>query len=59
MARKVYKIYDIMLKLLVLIYGDYFLKFLNLDEEIKQILNIEFTNIKGESLYLDFLCLLK
>ena len=59
MARKVYKIYDIMLKLLVLIYGDYFLKFLNLDENIKQILNIEFTNIKGESFYLDFLCLLK
>lgn len=35
------------------------MKFVGIDEDIDEVLNVEFTTLSGSKLYLDFLCLLK
>lgn len=59
MDRDVHDIFDVILKIIVATYQSLFLKYMGVDEEIEEILSIEFTKLDGSKLYLDFLCLLK
>lgn len=56
MKRPIHDIYDVILKLIVLIYGSVFLNYIGIEGDIKEILNVEFTTVTGEKLFLDFLC---
>lgn len=59
MDRDVHDIFDVILKIIVATYQSLFLKYMGVDEEIEEILSIEFTKLDGSKLFLDFLCLLK
>ena len=59
MKRRIHDIYDIIMKLIIIIYGTIFLKFIGIDEVIKEILNTEFISHTGSKYYPDFLCRLK
>ena len=58
MDLKVHDIYDVILKLLAVVYGSIFLRYIGCEEEIEKIYNVEITTLKGKKMYLDFLCLL-
>lgn len=59
MDRDVHDIYDVILKIIISVYGTLFLNYIGIEDEIKEILNVEFTTLTGKKGYLDFLCLLK
>ena len=59
MDRDIHDIYDVILKIIITVYGTLFLNFIGIDEEIDEILNVEIITLKGSKLYLDFLCRLK
>ena len=59
MNREIHKIYDTILKLIILSYPDEFLSYLGVEKSIKQILHTEIITKKGRQLYLDFLCQLE
>lgn len=59
MNREIHKIYDAILKLIILSYPDEFLSYLGVEKSIKQILHTEIITKKGRQLYLDFLCQLE
>ena len=59
MDRPIHDIYDVILKLIALIWATDFLKFLGIDGEIVEILNTEIITLNGKHYYLDFLCRLK
>ena len=58
MDRDIHDIYDVILKLLVAVYGSIFLNFMGIEGEIKEELNVEFTTLNGEKFFLDFLALM-
>ncbi|MBQ9160678.1 MAG: hypothetical protein IJ122_05070 [Methanobrevibacter sp.] len=59
MTRKIHDIFDVILKLIALLYGTEFLRYIGCDCDFEKECNVEITTIKGNKLYLDFLCLLK
>ncbi|MDO5859160.1 hypothetical protein [Methanobrevibacter sp.] len=59
MVRDIHDIYDVILKIIISVYGKHFLNYIGIDEDIKEVLNVELTTLNGNKLYLDFLCLLK
>lgn len=59
MNRNVHDIFDVILKIIATVYGAVFLNYIGIDEEIEEVLNVEFTALDGSKHYLDFLCLLK
>lgn len=54
MSKKIHKIYDTILKLIMLAYASEFLLYVGEERKIKRILNTEITTKKGRKLYLDF-----
>ena len=56
MNRDIHDIYDVILKIIATVYGTVFLKYIGIEKDIEEILNIELTTITGSKLYLDFLC---
>ena len=58
MNRDIHDIYDVILKIIILVYGEDFLSFIGINKNIKEVLKTEFVTLKGNKLYLDFLCLL-
>ena len=55
----VHDVYDVILKIILLIWLDFFLKFIGIDEEIKEVLKTEFVAVYGRKAYVDYLCKLK
>ena len=58
MDRNIHDIYDVILKIIIAVYGSVFLNFMGIEKEIKEILSVEITTLSGNKLYLDYLCLL-
>lgn len=58
MGRNIHDIYDVILKIIILVYGEGFLRFIGINKNIKEVLKTEFVTLKGIKFYLDFLCLL-
>ena len=56
MDREIHNLYDVILKIIAVVYGTIFLNYIGIEGEIKEILNVEFTTLTGSKLYLDFLC---
>ena len=56
---KIHDIYDVILKIIILVYGVIFLEYVGIDKKIKKVLKTEFTRMDGSKVYLDFLCLLE
>ena len=56
MDRNIHDIYDIILKLIAQIWGTIFLEFMEINGEIKEIINTEFITLNGTKYYPDFLC---
>lgn len=59
MKKEIHKIFDKILKLILIEYADEFLLYIGVDKAMKKILHTEITTKKGRTLYLDFLCELK
>lgn len=59
MSREIHKIFDVILKIIMLTYAEEFLEYIEEKRTIKKILNTEIITKKGRYLYLDFLCLLE
>lgn len=59
MARKIHKIYDILMKIIILIYDMEFLKYIGMEQPIAEILQTEMTSLGGKTRVLDFLCKLE
>lgn len=59
MARKIHKIYDAIMKIIILTYGIEFLKYINNEKPIVEILKTEITSLTGKTRVLDFLCRLE
>ena len=59
LKREIYHIYDIILKTILLVYGDEFLKFIGEKRSLKKVLKTEIITKKGRTLYLDYLCMLE
>ena len=59
MKHKIHDIFDVILKLIILVYGEVFLNYIGIEEEIDEILNVEFVALNGTKRYVDFLCRLK
>ena len=59
MVRKVHKIYDVILKIIILSYSKEFLKYIGEERGIVEILNTEISTLNGRTRYLDFLCRLE
>ena len=58
MDRNIHDIYDVILKLIIAVYGSVFLNFMGIEGELKEELSVEFTTLTGNKFYLDFLGLL-
>ena len=56
---KIHDVYDVILKIIMLVYGVIFLEYVGIDKKIKRLLKTEFTRMDGSKVYLDFLCLLE
>ena len=56
---KIHDIYDVILKIIILVYGVIFLEYVGIDKKIRKVLKTEFTRMDGSKVYLDFLCLLE
>lgn len=48
MDRDVHDIYDVILKIIISVYGTLFLNYIGIEDEIKEILNVEFTTLTGK-----------
>lgn len=59
MSREIHDIFDVILKIIAVVYGTIFLNYIGIEGEVEEILNIEFTTLAGSKLYLDFLCRMK
>jgi hypothetical protein len=57
MNREIHDIYDVILKIIIVVYGEVFLNFIGIDKKIKKILKTEFVTVNGTKYFLDFLCL--
>ena len=57
MNREIHDIYDVILKIIVIVYGEVFLNFIGIDKKIRKILKTEFVTVNGTKYFLDFLCL--
>ena len=56
MKRDIHDIYDVILKIIAMSYGTTFLNYINVGKKINEVLNSEITTMKGNKIYLDFLC---
>ena len=56
MKKEIYNIYKVILKLIATFWGVDFLKFIEFDGEIKEILKTEIITLNGDYYLLDFLC---
>lgn len=59
MARKIHKIYDVILKIILLTYDIEFLKYIGVNQSIVEILKTEMTSLTGKTRIMDFLCKLE
>ena len=59
MKREIHSLYDIILKIIVSIYGTTFLEYVGIRKKIKAILSVEFITLTGKKYILDYLCLLE
>ena len=59
MNRKIQKIYDVLLKIIISIYLGEFLKYIGETRKIDKILQTEIQTLKGKTKFLDFLCRLE
>lgn len=59
MVRKIHKIYDVILKIIILAYSVEFLKYIGEEREIVEVLKTEITTMNGRTRFLDFLCRLE
>ena len=58
MDRNIHDIYDVILKIILVVYREDFLSFIGINKNIKEVLKTEFVTLNGDKYYLDFLCLL-
>ena len=58
MQKKIHKFFDLMLKIIAYLYKEDFLRFIGINKEIKEILEVEIQTQHKKYVYLDFLCLL-
>ena len=58
MKREVYKLFDVILKIIILTYLSDFLQYIGEKRRIIEVLKTEITTLNGRTRYLDFLCLL-
>lgn len=56
MEREVHKIYDLILKVIILTYLTEFLKYIGENREIVEVLRTEISTLNGKTKFLDFLC---
>ena len=56
MTRNIHDIYDVILKIIAMVYGNTFLNYIRIEKKIKKELKGEFTTITGAKIYLDYLC---
>lgn len=56
MDRKIHKVYDVIMKIIILTYLIEFLKYIGEERNISEILQTEITTLNGRTKYLDFLC---
>lgn len=59
MTRKIHKIYDVIMKIIILTYDIEFLKYINQEKPIVEILKTEITSLTGKTRVLDYLCKLE
>ena len=59
MKRKIHYIFDVILKMIIDIYADEFLEFIDEKRKIKDVLKTEYKTNKGRIMTLDFLCQLE
>lgn len=59
MDREIHDVFDVILKIIIAVYGTVFLSFMGIDGEIEEVLSVEITTLAGTKLYSDFLCSLK
>lgn len=59
MEREIHKIYDFLLKIIITIYGNDFLRYIQEKRQITEILKTEITTVAGKTFFMDFLCLLE
>ena len=59
MVRKIHKIYDIILKIIIMAYAAEFLKYIGEERQIIEILKTEISTLNGKTRFLDFLCRLE
>ena len=59
MKRNIHKIYDVLLKIIIMAYLAEFLSYIGEKRKIAEILKTEITTLKGKTRYLDFLCRLE
>ena len=56
MKREIHKIYDIIMKIIIIMYLDEFLEYIGEERKIMEVLKTEFPTLNGKTRYLDFLC---
>lgn len=59
MNREIHKIYDAIMRIIIIAYLPEFLKYIGEDGEIAEVLKGDITTLNGSTKYLDFLCRLK
>ena len=57
--KRVHDVFDVILKIIILIWPEFFLKLIGIDEEVKEVLKTEFVTVYGKKAYVDYLCRLK
>ena len=50
MIRKIHSVYDVILKIIVLIYKTSFLNYIGIEKEIKANLSVEFVTLTGKNI---------
>lgn len=56
MNRDIHDIYDVILKIIAMSYETEFLNYIHIGKKVNEVLNCEITTMKGNKIYLDFLC---
>lgn len=59
MKREVHKIYDAILKVIIIVYLIEFLRYISEESDIVEVLKSDITTLNGSTKYLDYLCRLK
>ncbi len=59
MVQEIHDIYDVILKIIIIVYNVTFLNYIGIEKNIKKILKTEFVTVNGKKYYLDFLCQLE